>query len=162
MSTLTVSRIVPQPTATVWAVLADFGNIHAFHPAVERSPLDAEGPASGVGARRTCHFYDGNSVDEVVLESIEEKVMVVEIVRASMPLARGVATIELTPRGEGATQVDFTMDYTPKWGPVGALMDAMMMKKQFAAILTRALGGLEQHMATGEIIGSDFQLQAAA
>jgi hypothetical protein len=54
------------------------------------------------------------------------------------------------------------MDYTPKWGPIGALMDAMMMRKQFTALLTRLLGALDVHLDTGEAIGPDFELAAAA
>jgi uncharacterized protein YndB with AHSA1/START domain len=162
MTVLTVSRVVSQPIARVWDALSDFGGIADFHPAVERSPLKEGSPERGVGATRTCHFYDGNSVEETVLESINEKVLVVEITKGSMPLARAVATIELASTADDRTQVDFTMDYTPKWGPVGALMDAMMMRKQFTALLTRVLGALDVHLDTGEAIGPDFALAAAA
>lgn len=162
MSVVTVSRVVSQPIARVWGALSDIGGVANFHPAVERSPLLDGSPERGVGAARTCHFYDGNSVEEVVLESINEKVLVIEITKGSMPLARAVATIEFTAEDDASTKVDFTMDYTPKWGPVGALMDAMMMRRQFTAMLTKVLGALDVHLDTGEAIGADFEIAAAA
>lgn len=42
----------------MWETLADFGNVHLFHTMVERSRLIG-GRQCGLGAKRTCEFYDG-------------------------------------------------------------------------------------------------------
>ena len=58
MHTVTVTRLIHAPKENVWSVLDDFGNISAFHPIVESSPIE-NGIATGKDASRVCHFYDG-------------------------------------------------------------------------------------------------------
>ncbi len=158
MGTLTVTRTIPRPVDQFWPVLADFGGIANFHPYVQRSPLHGE-QNGGVGTARTCHFHDGNFVEEVVRDWDDGKSTVVEIVQGSMPLKRAVATLTVTP-AVGGTEVAFAMDYTPKMGVLGAVMDTLVMQGKFRTMLTRVLAGLEAHLESGDVIGPDSQLAA--
>jgi hypothetical protein len=47
-----------------------------------------------------------------------------------MPMTQARAHITLEPKGDN-TDVHFRMTYEPKFGPVGKLMHASMMRRQF-------------------------------
>ena len=156
MSVVTVSRAIPAPAKRVWEVIADFGAIHRFHPYVERSPIVEGTRSTGLGAERVCHFYDGNRVHERVVELEEGKLLSIEVLGGTMPLAEAVARIEITPRDDAATDVSFTMDYTPKMGLLGKAMDALMMRRKFNQMLSELLAALEEHVVMGRIIQKGF------
>ncbi len=160
MSIVEVSRDIPLPTADVWTALADISGVHRFHPSVSRSALLGEQP-QGIGARRTCEFYDGNRIEEEVVRWEEGRSMEVEITAGSMPLTRARARLELEPRLNGS-RVVMRMDYTPKWGPLGKLMDVMMMRERFRATLAGVLEGLQTHLETGAVVGEDGRPQKTA
>jgi len=161
MTIITVTRSLPSTPAQVWEVLRDIAGIENFHPVVQSSPLNAGSGPDGLGASRTCTFYDGNHVVEEVVGWDEGRSMTIEIVDGSMPIQPGArAHIEVTPEGTG-TQVAFTMDYTVKFGPLGAVMNVLMMKRQFAKVIDGLLAGLDVHVRTGERIGPDFDAAAA-
>lgn len=156
MAVITVQRVVNRPLAEVWDALADFGGIYKFHPVVASSPVKEGTPDRGVGSERVCTFYDGNSIDERVTAYTDKQSMTVEIVRASMPLNSAVARFDVAPAPQG-TSVTMTMDFEPKYGPIGWLMAELAMKPQFTKILNNLLLGLEEHLETGAIIDQDWK-----
>lgn len=159
MSTVTVTRVVPLPRAEVFAVFADFGRVHRFHPAVASSPVTASGPDSGVGCERVCTFYDGNTVHERVTGQVEDTSMSISIYEGSLPLKRADAQITFADDGDG-TRIEMTMDYELKYGIVGTLMDSLMMRSRFESLLGQLLEALEVHMTTGQDIGPDWKAAA--
>jgi uncharacterized protein YndB with AHSA1/START domain len=154
MSQLTVTKTINAPIDTVWPALADFGGIHRFHPGVKNSYLlnDKEG---GVGAQRVCEFYDGNSITEEVSGWEDGCHMTVDITKGSLPIRDAAGTIEVTANGEGTTRIDFTVRYEPKFGPLGKVMDVVMMRPNFRKLLGQVIDGLETHVQTGALIGKD-------
>ncbi len=153
MSTVTVTRTIPVDTRTVWAALADFGGIHRFHPYLESSPI-LNGKARGEGAERRCEFKDGNHICERVVEWKEGESMTVDIYEGSMPLARAQGTLAVVPESSGTeATVTFTMDYTPKMGPLGALMDVLMMRRKFTGMMEEILAGLESFLTEEPPVG---------
>lgn len=161
MSNVNVERILPYDLETVWPVLADVGGIYRFHPFVASSPINPGAPTTGMGAERTCHFHDGNQVVERVTGFEEGRRLEIEIVDGTMPLASAHASMAVEPVGHDKTKIVFNMDYTPKFGIVGKAMDAMMMRRKFTSILTQVLVALEEHLATGKVIGKDWRPKAA-
>ncbi|MEM1415469.1 MAG: SRPBCC family protein [Myxococcota bacterium] len=160
MSEVHLTRVVAASPEAVWAALADVGGVHRFHPYVERSPLTEGSAEGGVGAGRTCHFYDGNHVVEEVIRWEPLEAVEVAIVRGSMPLKDARAGFQLTPEGAG-TRIDLRMSYTPKLGPLGALMDVLMMRRKFRTLLAEVLEGLDVHVRTGQVVGEGGQLAPA-
>lgn len=160
MSQISVEKLVDAPIDQIWSILADFGGIHRFHPAVERSPI-VNGVASGVGAQRTCHFYDGTSVTEEVRAQAEGASMQVAIIEGSLPLDDILADISVEAVG-AKTRVRFDFDYEPRFGPVGKLMNAAMIRPKFRKLLGQVLDSLEIHAKTGQLIGKDGVVAAAA
>jgi hypothetical protein len=161
MSSITVRQHIDRPRSEVFAQLADIGSIHRFSANIEKSPLNAGSAPSGVGAERTCHFYDGNQIQERVVEYVDGQRLVIDIFEGSMPLRSAVAAFELRDVGEG-TEVAMTMDYALKYGLIGKAMDALMVRRQFTANLTGLLAGLEVHMRTGDVLGKDYFKAGAA
>lgn len=157
MAAITVSRELASPVPQVWSTLADFGGVHRFSPGVESSPINEGTPASGVGAERTCHLYDGNHIQERVIESVVNERLSIEVFDTSMPIKSADASITLEPTTSGGTRVTMAMEYVVKFGPLGVVMDALMMKRTMTTSLDRLLAGLERHVETGETIAKGWK-----
>lgn len=152
---------IEAPRDRVWEALADVSYVHNWHPKVERSP--AETPErSGVGAQRTCYFYDGTQVKEEVVSVTNGKRIEIAIVEASMPIRDAVATFTLNELSSGRTKVTVEMSYEMKLGPVGWLMDRLMVRKMMAGMLGEVLAGLRVHVVEGVYVGRDGAIQRAA
>ncbi|MBX2796911.1 MAG: SRPBCC family protein [Myxococcales bacterium] len=151
MSTVHIERPMSHGADRVWEALSDIGGIYRFHPLVARSPLTSS-HATGLGASRTCHFHDGNHIDERVVGWQEGERVDIEIVRGSMPLKQAHASLAVRPSAEGSV-VSMTMDYTPKFGIVGSVLDALMMRRQFRKVVSQILEGLDEHLRSGDVVG---------
>ena len=157
MSVITVSRKLSAPVAKVWEVLSDFGGVHTWSAGVEESPINDGTPTSGVGSERNCQLYDGNHIQERVTQSIELKQLSIEIFETSMPMKRAEAVFALSPAPGGGTDVKVTMDYTVKYGPIGAAMDVLMMRRMMTGTFNNLLASLDHHVTTGEAIGKGWK-----
>ena len=167
MSQIRVERTIDLPSSQLWDAMKNFGDIENFHPLIKASPLLGN-QAEGIGAQRRCDFYDGNWVKERVLDWQDGRSMSISIYDGSMPVKDGKAVITLHKLSPSRTKVTFDMAYVPKMGPLGKVMDALMMRSQFTKILGDLLEGLETHVRTGAVIGKGGkpqpvqQMQAAA
>lgn len=157
MADITLKRTIAVPFDRVWDVLADFGGVHRYHPGVETSPVTDGTPSSGVGSERVCNLYDGNHLTERVSESVDGERLVIEVVDSSMPLSSGVGSFELNPIAANETEVTLNMRYAVKFGPLGALMDKLLLERTMNKGLDALLAGLDQHVRTGETIGKGWK-----
>ena len=159
MTAITSKVWINAPKQQVWQALADFGNISIFNPAVPNSYLTSD-QTSGVGMTRHCDLaLAGASIEERVIEWTEGQSMQIEIYegKKSPPFQRAVASIHVTTEN-GGTVVEGTLEYTLKFGPVGALMDSMMVKSQFKNAWQGLFAGLKHYIETGEEVDSPRQL----
>jgi carbon monoxide dehydrogenase subunit G len=129
----------------VWPVIADLGDIQAFHPGVRRSAYISDSK-EGVGAARVCEFGGGRSVEEHAIEWEEGRSFTLELKngRGMPPFKRAVATMSVRPDGD-RTQVDMELRYTLRFGLIGKLMDRMV-RPQFERMLPAVLGGLKKQL----------------
>ncbi|MFT7680286.1 MAG: hypothetical protein ACI8QC_004292 [Planctomycetota bacterium] len=162
MSSFSVTRAMGVPVDATWAALEDFGGVHRYSAGVERSPINAGTPASGVGAERVCHMYDGGFIEERVTSSVKNKRMEILIVTSSMPLKRANAAFDVVSTADGGTDVTMTMTYVMKFGPLGWLMDKLMVKRAMTRSLNGLLAALGHHLTTGEPIGKGWKPAVAA
>jgi uncharacterized protein YndB with AHSA1/START domain len=162
MSTITVQRSVASSVDEVWSALADFGGIHRFSAAIDTSPINPGTPTTGVGAERTCNMYDGNHIQERVTESVEKSRLDIEIFDTSMPLKSAHVRFDLKPTSDGGCEVTMTMDYVVKFGIIGQVMDAVMMRSMMTKSLNRLLAGLDEYLRTGKPIEKGWTPAAAA
>ena len=138
-------------------MLADVGGIHRYHSGVETSPINEGTPASGLGAERTCHLYDGNHIQERVVESIDEQKLSIEIFETSMPLKDALGVFTLTALPSGGTLVTVTMQYAVKYGLIGKVMDILMLNRMLGPAMNQLLTGLDHHITTGETVGKGWK-----
>ena len=150
-----VQHKINAPAENVWKTIDDFGNVFNFHPMVKHSESINDLP-TGVGAERTCHFEDGNQIEERIIDYKINKEYQVDIYdMGKFPLNKAIATLGINHDDDQETTVYFVMDFQPKFGPLGWLMAQMVMKKQFASILYKVLQGLDTHIQTGKIVGKN-------
>lgn len=142
MGQITRTRHVDAPRVDVWRWISDYTNIHRFHPLLRN--VEQETPqACGIGAVRRCNLTDGNYLRERVVAWNEGEGYRVEIFDSSMPLSRAFATIGVRDAAGGA-EAYMILDYTVKFGPLGWLMDLMMMRRMMGGMMERVLAGLAQ------------------
>ena len=84
----------------------------------------------------------------------------------SMPLKYATAEVCIQPDGTDRSEVTFKMEYEPKFGPLGWLMNHMMMRRMMKKMFKQVLAGLEYHILTGKAVGKNgadaFQVHTAA
>lgn len=152
------------PKARVWEVLANIGSVQRYHPGVAKSWYTTE-QREGVGACRHCDLLPMGTVEERIVEWNEGESYTIEIYEGSKtpPFNKAFAYISLRVDGD-ATVVRMTMEYTMKFGPIGALMDALIVRKQFEKVAPSLLAGLKHHVETGEEIDREVfkRLRAGA
>lgn len=138
------------PKSDVWKVLADLGGIQSYNAAVKKSYYSTDAK-EGVGAGRVCELIPMGEVEEkaIAWNDQESYTLDVKPVGGNPPLKRAEATLTVQEDGN-QTLVTMEMEYEVKFGPLGKLMDMMMMKPQFAKVVPNILLGLKHHVETGE------------
>jgi ribosome-associated toxin RatA of RatAB toxin-antitoxin module len=147
-------RVHASPEA-VWALVADVTTIDRYHPSVKSADLLSPA-ATGVGATRRCNFHDGSDVREEVVEMEEGRRVKLALSEFSLPMKRIEAEFQVAPADDGLADVTFTVSYEVKYGPLGRLLGATVVRKQLRAMTARVVAGLDHHLRTGERVGQDF------
>lgn len=160
MGQFTLERTMNEASDKVWAAIADFGGIHRFHPGVKSSPI-INGRSSGVGSQRTCKMYNGMSVTEEIVEFHEGESMTVDVTKGALPVKNMQAVFRVFEVAEGVTRVTVEMSYRPRFGPLGYVMNPLIIRPSIRRLLGQVLAGLQQHLETGALIGRGGSLIAA-
>ena len=151
---------VNAPAEKVWETLRDFSSIERFSSKVESSPIVGE-VAFGLGTKRICTFYDKSTVVEEIVGYAEGQSLDIELSEFSMPLESLRAQMKVTPVDDARSDVSFAMDFVVKYGPIGWLMGAVMMKPMMRGVTRDVTRGLAFHVVTGDTIGSEMPPSAA-
>ena len=154
MTTVSFSHPIPVAVTEVWPALAAYEAVDRYHPLVERVSMSSE-EARGLGACRTCHMYDGTSVDERVVDWQDGHGFKVELSNFSMPLKSAVAEMKVRSTGERASEGSIAMEFVVKGGPLGGVMGQLVMKPMMRRMFGQVLRSLEHHVVTGDLIGKD-------
>lgn len=152
MTKITREIRINAPKEEVWPTLADFGNIYKFNPTVPHS-YSTNAQSGGLGAMRHCDLnIPGASLEERVIRWVDGEEMEIEIFDSTKapPFKTAFATISVRSEGENASVARGTIQYTMKYGPIGALMDLLVVKPQFSTAWAGLLAGLKHHIETGE------------
>lgn len=161
MHKVTISKRLNHKVADVWQLLDDFGAIHTYNPGVESAEVLTR-QSTGLGARRICRFYDGTSLEETITQYAPGRGYSFELSNFALPLKSATSHFEVAQRPGGGAQLSVTLEFVPKFGPLGWVMAKLIMRP----MLTRALNGLtkgvEDHMRTGLVVGQDGALVQAA
>lgn len=165
MTRVTREIRIDAPAGRVWEVLADFGGVYRYNPNVASSHATSE-TRQGVGASRHCDLTtSGVTLEERIVEWTEGESYLVDIYGGSKvpPFKQARARLAVRPDGEGAI-VTGTLEYSLKFGPVGALMDRLLVAPRFSKAWTRMLAGLKHYTETGQEVsdGTPLRIESVA
>lgn len=139
----------------VWEVLGDFASVEHFSTGVDRSPL-LPGKTEGVGTKRICYFYDKTSVVEEITRFEDGKSFDVVLTEYSMPLKSLHATMGVRAVNNTTSDIYMSMDYVVKFGPLGWVMGALLMRPMMNKVMKGVLKGLAFHSATGKNVATQL------
>ncbi len=143
MPRFSVETYIGVKSHIVWAVLADYGNVSEWNLGIRQSKLTSDGDV-GVGSVRHCEMDKGMYIDERVLEWDEGKSLVIEMTDSNMPIKSFIAEFALRADGTG-TIVTMTPTYTPSYGIMGLVGDAMFGRRKFKGMMQSALSDLKEY-----------------
>lgn len=145
---MTMLRFTQQTAAsssTVWDLLADFENIDFFNPNLSRSFLLTKDAEIGVGTKRQCDLSDGkNFIQEEILEWQPGEYYLIDIYNGTMPVKNAKTKLGVIPSAQGGSQVYMEFSYDPKFGPIGKVMDILMMRRMMSGLLQKVVDGLAE------------------
>ena len=136
--------MIDAPIQQVWTTLADIGSIHVWNPGVKDSELTS-GFDSALGATRHCDLGGRNYLDEEVVAFVAGEALTMRITKTNLPFQRADIRFQLSAAGD-ATRVSVSPEYRLKFGPVGWLLDRLMIRRTYEKGMKALLGGLKQHV----------------
>lgn len=153
MTTLNHEIYINAPKSQVWDVIANLGGIVKFHPLVTNSYYVTD-DKQGTGAARVCEFGPDTSVNETAIawNEGESYTLDVQFIKGQKPPVHSFhGSLSLREHGSG-TVVGMTLEYAPKFGPLGKIMDVMLLRPKFNKLVSSVLKGLKHHIETGESV----------
>jgi hypothetical protein len=133
-----------RPPEHVWAVLADLEAVQHYNPGVRHAAIEGS-QRSGVGARRSCDLLPAGRVVERVTHWEDGSVLGLKVVESDWPIhsMRWITRIEAHERETRITQ---SLEYRVKFGPLGWLLDRVVMKRKLAKTLDEVFASLVRHV----------------
>ena len=159
MSTVTHETRVNASAEKVWKVLADFGNVYRWAPNVLESYSITE-DNEGVGTARHCEVADFGGLDETVIDWNDGLDYTFEIFNVG-PIKKAISTWAIRSDGSDVI-VTTTIRFETKFGPLGALMDRLLIRRNIRNAMVQAQAGLKHNVETGEVVGNELPQAAAA
>lgn len=134
---LTVRRQAAATSDSIWAVLADFGNLADVWNGLRASQTIGN-RTQGLGARRRVHLSPVGSMIETVTEWEQGRALATRNEPSALvPFKEADSRLVLQPDGEG-TALTFDYRYVPRGGPVGRLTGPLidrMLRATFESML---------------------------
>jgi uncharacterized protein YndB with AHSA1/START domain len=144
MSTFTRQTEISAPVSAVWAALADIGNIATWNPGVIESH-NTTAETTGLGACRYCDLGGKNYLHEEVVAYEPENRITMRITETNLPFQQADIQFDLQPAGDH-TLVSVSPMYKIKYGPLGSLMDLVMVRRTYAQGMDNLLAGLKDYV----------------
>jgi ligand-binding SRPBCC domain-containing protein len=131
------------PPERVWALLSDLEAVQRYNPTV-RTAIVQGTRRTGVGAIRACELLPKGRVVERVTHWEDGLAVGLEVAESDWPIhfMRWVTRIE--PAG-ATTRITQSLEYKVKFGPVGWLLDNLLMKRKLTSTLDDVFASLVKH-----------------
>ena len=127
----------------VWAVLSDLEAVKHYNPTVVSASVRGS-RRTGVGAERVCDLRPKGRVVERVTHWEDGKAVGLEVAESDWPIHFMRWITRLQPEGEG-TRVEQDLEYQVKLGPLGWLLDRLVMKRKLKTTLDAVFAELVKH-----------------
>jgi len=144
MTTLTNTVDIDAPTDRVWEILTNLAELESYDPTVATSVVTSSRP-TGIGASRKVTMKDGKHwFNEKITRFEPASALRFELTSCNFPINDLAHTYSFT-ESDGRTTVTQVMTYTPRFGALGKVMDALMIRKRSDAGIKAFLRGLKGH-----------------
>lgn len=137
---------IEAPPERVWEALTKLDALHEYDPGIAKSVLRTK-PA-GIGAERQCHIKAGGWFRERVTVWEPEKALEFTLHACTLPVQRLRHHYALRAEN-GGTRIDQTQEYTLKYGAVGAVLDALVVRRKWDTGVKSFFAGLKEYVETG-------------
>ncbi len=142
MATIRNEIIISASIEKIWQALSEIDWLEKYDPTVKKStaltPLK-----SGIGAKRRVEMLDGKSwFEESVTEFKVNEALTYELTACSFPVHKLKHRYRFEIVG-GQAKVKQTMDYTVKFGLLGKVLDALMIRRQSDNGIKKFFAGLK-------------------
>lgn len=129
------------PRHLVWSTLADLEGVSRWNPGIKSAECTTDN-REGLGATRRCHMRPSGWMTETISEWQPERVIGFAIENAP-PIKTGQARFVLSDSGDGAvTILEASFEYEVRFGPLGPVIDRLVVQRQFASAWPKAMEGL--------------------
>ena len=130
----------------VWALLADLEAVQHYNPGVRRAVIESS-QRRGIGALRSCELVPKGRVVERVTHWEDGRAVGLEVTESDWPIhfMRWVTRLEPT---SGGTRITQSLEYAVKFGPIGRLLDSLVMKRKLTAVLDGVFASLVKRAET--------------
>ncbi|MBK6696061.1 MAG: SRPBCC family protein [Myxococcales bacterium] len=128
----------------VWSVLGKLDALHEYDPGVTLAKI-LDGAPAGVGAARQCDLAPGGWFRERVTSWQPAETIGFELYECALPVKSLRHTYTLEKAGD-ETVVRQRMEYELKFGPLGKVMDALMVRKKWDSGIKGFFVGLKRHV----------------
>ena len=114
MASVAMTQKLSASADAVWGRIGDFGTLHAWHPAIEKTEMDG----SGVGATRNLFLAGGgNVIERLESEDAAGRGYSYVFVESPIPVDNYQATIKVVDNGDGSCTVDWSSSFDPDGVP---------------------------------------------
>ena len=133
----TAARCAPEH---VWALLSDLEAVERYNPTVRTAAIEGA-QRTGVGAKRACQLVPNGRVVERVTHWEPGRALGLEVAESDWPVVfiRWITRLE---RNGTATRITQDLEYQMKFGPVGWLLDRLVLRRKLTATIDAVLTGL--------------------
>jgi hypothetical protein len=131
----------------LWRSLSDLALVETYNPTVKAARLQG-GQREGVGTIRVCDLNPKGKVAERVTVWEPGKAVGLEIIESDWPITRMQWVTRIDAQGAGSV-LSQQLDYDMKFGPLGRLLNSLVMKRNIRRNVGEALMGLIRLAETG-------------
>jgi ribosome-associated toxin RatA of RatAB toxin-antitoxin module len=144
MATIHNEILINAPIEKIWGILANLEALDKYDPTVKKSTLVST-EKTGIGAKRTVNMRDGkNWFNEKITVFQPNKALTYQLTECSFPIKGLQHSYSFEQTGH-QTKVKQVMEYTVKFGLLGKLLDALMIKKQSDTGIKKFFAGLKAY-----------------
>lgn len=145
MTTLRNEIIVNAPIEKIWEALSEIERLQEYDPLVKKS-VAISAAKSGMDAKRKVDMKDGkNWFEEKVVVFKPHESLAYQLTDCSFPIHGLKHSYSFEKLGEGV-QVRQVMEYRVKFGFLGRIMDALMIRKQTDRGVKAFFQGLKSYL----------------
>jgi len=131
------------PPERVWALLSDLEAVQRYNPTVRTATVRGA-RRTGVGAERACELVPKGRVVERVTHWEDGRAVGLEVAESDWPIHFMRWVTRLEPAG-ATTRITQSLEYKVKFGPVGWLLDNLVMKRKLTSTLDEVFASLVKH-----------------